>query len=858
MRDDLPNLERAFLLFRRTGAPDALARVFDATAAELLRVAAFLVPRSEVEDLLHDTFVVAIGKAVAFDPNRPLLPWLLGILANEARMRRRAAHMRERERLARPPAAAPEPSCVAGEREAAAALAGAIDGLDRDDRTLLQLHFRDELSCREIAERLHRPAGTVRTQVARAMGELRRRLPVGLAVVPWVGFGDNDPDVLPGLRARVLASTGGAALVRTQMPRFFAVATAVAVTLAVVVGIASRGEVVPAPLAAAAAPPFSVVPAVAARPASPAAVVAFEARTPAPVPAPEWAMRGRVATDAGMAIPAAEVSCLLCEGGPVLATTTADEDGRYELDLSFWRARGEVDRSGYRVVASAVAPGHGPRTHVEPLPLRHEAARPFTVEHDFVLTPSATLRGRVVDAAGRGVAAAIAATERGDEGAFLAHGTAAVDGLFRIAVGNAAEGVRLVARDPVAGRCTREILLVSGVETDVGVLVLDGGLPLRGRVLLADGTAVPGLEVRVRGGLRLDDGLPRVGPDYWYSTVRTDADGRFLASRPTAMPWSVTVERLLGREGEPMGEERWMPAIEEHAEVLLDAALVELRWFDAQERPLLPQPTAVSVFRDGAQARAARAGDDAAASAAIHVLTTRDEVLLVPTGTYLWLRGTSTTGTGFDELVELPARAGRTRLALRFHPVPAARLTVQVRFADGGVPNLLRCRAQALPGASPREFEVTGNGAGVVTGIGPVGPIRIAVSAYPEFYDEVVEVRDLHAVVDGDNVVDMVLQRRGVVRLLLRDATDPDRTGEDLDGEVRAGAVRFGRFFWQKGNSREFWGSPPLGCPIDSRAMLPVGRHVLSLDFAGFVATTATVDVREGEPVTAVVWLQPR
>ncbi len=66
------------------------------TAPELLRVAAILLPRDEIEDAVHDTFVVAMTRKQAWDEQRPLLPWLLGVLANEARSRRRRRRQQQR------------------------------------------------------------------------------------------------------------------------------------------------------------------------------------------------------------------------------------------------------------------------------------------------------------------------------------------------------------------------------------------------------------------------------------------------------------------------------------------------------------------------------------------------------------------------------------------------------------------------------------------------------------------------------------------------------------------------------------------------------------------------------------------
>src|SRR5262249_50982506 len=83
-------LEQLFVQFRRDGAPAPLAEIFDRTAPELLRVACHVAGSlGAAEDLLQTTFVTAIESAQSWDERRPLLPWLLGILANHARAARR-------------------------------------------------------------------------------------------------------------------------------------------------------------------------------------------------------------------------------------------------------------------------------------------------------------------------------------------------------------------------------------------------------------------------------------------------------------------------------------------------------------------------------------------------------------------------------------------------------------------------------------------------------------------------------------------------------------------------------------------------------------------------------------------------
>src|SRR5688572_26561293 len=78
--------DRAFRLFQE-GDADSLALVFDATAAELLRVACHLChDLHTAEDLVQATFLVAIESKDQYDMGKAsVFAWLVGILTNRAR-----------------------------------------------------------------------------------------------------------------------------------------------------------------------------------------------------------------------------------------------------------------------------------------------------------------------------------------------------------------------------------------------------------------------------------------------------------------------------------------------------------------------------------------------------------------------------------------------------------------------------------------------------------------------------------------------------------------------------------------------------------------------------------------------------
>lgn len=178
-----PPEDRLFEKYRRKQDARLLAEVFDRTAPSLLRIARHTAPRRDhADDLLQQTFLIAIQQADRWDAEQALFPWLVGILVNQAKLlQRRESRQLDRERLRA--STDPTPAAVATEaRELEEAIAGAVAELGDTYRPVLHLHLFHSLNAKEIAKALDRPAGSVRTQLVRGLERLRRVLPVGLAV----------------------------------------------------------------------------------------------------------------------------------------------------------------------------------------------------------------------------------------------------------------------------------------------------------------------------------------------------------------------------------------------------------------------------------------------------------------------------------------------------------------------------------------------------------------------------------------------------------------------------------------------------------------------------------------------------
>ena len=133
---------------------------------------------SDAEDVAQDAFVKAYYALDRFREGAPFRPWLLRIVANEAKNRRVAAGRRPTvelgvaaDRALSETALSPEDAAVAADLRAG--LLAAIDRLRPDDRLVIAYRYFMDLSESEMAEALGIARGTVKSRLARALGRLR-------------------------------------------------------------------------------------------------------------------------------------------------------------------------------------------------------------------------------------------------------------------------------------------------------------------------------------------------------------------------------------------------------------------------------------------------------------------------------------------------------------------------------------------------------------------------------------------------------------------------------------------------------------------------------------------------------------
>ena len=133
---------------------------------------------ADAEDAAQDAFVKAWRALGRFREGAPFRPWLLQIVANEARNRRRSAgrraHLALRAATEEPSGdAAPSPEASLLSAETRETLIAAVNELPEDQRTVIALRFFAGLSEHEVAEALSLPEGTVKSRSARALERLR-------------------------------------------------------------------------------------------------------------------------------------------------------------------------------------------------------------------------------------------------------------------------------------------------------------------------------------------------------------------------------------------------------------------------------------------------------------------------------------------------------------------------------------------------------------------------------------------------------------------------------------------------------------------------------------------------------------
>jgi RNA polymerase sigma factor (sigma-70 family) len=136
---------------------------------------------AEAEEAAQDGFVKAYRAIGRFRTGEPFRPWLLQIVANEARNRRRSAGRRAllalraaEEQGSGGAVPSPEESAVAGEESAD--LLAAVSALPEEQRLVVACRYFLDLSEEETAATLGVRPGTVKSRLSRALERLRAQV----------------------------------------------------------------------------------------------------------------------------------------------------------------------------------------------------------------------------------------------------------------------------------------------------------------------------------------------------------------------------------------------------------------------------------------------------------------------------------------------------------------------------------------------------------------------------------------------------------------------------------------------------------------------------------------------------------
>jgi RNA polymerase sigma factor (sigma-70 family) len=172
-----PLEERELVRRARRGDERAFAELVRMHQEIAFRIA-YLIAGSDAEDAVQEGVLKAWRALGRFRPGAPFRPWLLRIVANEARNRRRSAGRRaalvlraEREDVSGGAAPSPEADVLAADERTR--LLGALESLPEDARLVLACRYLLELSEAETAAALGVRRGTVKSRASRALDRLR-------------------------------------------------------------------------------------------------------------------------------------------------------------------------------------------------------------------------------------------------------------------------------------------------------------------------------------------------------------------------------------------------------------------------------------------------------------------------------------------------------------------------------------------------------------------------------------------------------------------------------------------------------------------------------------------------------------
>jgi RNA polymerase sigma factor (sigma-70 family) len=176
-------LEESELVERARRGDTAAYEVIVQTYQGIAFRVAYLIAGSaaDAEEAAQDGFVKAYRALGRFRRGAPFRPWLLRIVANEARNRRRSAVRRDKlalrtaaEQASGDAAPSPEASVLVAEQRET--LLQALEHLRDEEREVISCRYLLDLSEEETAAALGLRRGTVKSRTSRGLAHLREQL----------------------------------------------------------------------------------------------------------------------------------------------------------------------------------------------------------------------------------------------------------------------------------------------------------------------------------------------------------------------------------------------------------------------------------------------------------------------------------------------------------------------------------------------------------------------------------------------------------------------------------------------------------------------------------------------------------
>ncbi len=163
----------------QSGLPDHALEAFRLEFDYLCRtLRRFGIREADVEDLVHEVFLVLHDKWSEYDPRRPLRPYLFGITFRVAAQHRRRHSREVSGEIPEQVSKAPSPDRAVSVHEARSLALLALERLPLPRRAVFVMHDLDEIPMREIASSMGISLYTAYSRLRKARQEFERAVSV--------------------------------------------------------------------------------------------------------------------------------------------------------------------------------------------------------------------------------------------------------------------------------------------------------------------------------------------------------------------------------------------------------------------------------------------------------------------------------------------------------------------------------------------------------------------------------------------------------------------------------------------------------------------------------------------------------